>query len=234
VVVADGTLFIRPAEWNEILALIRKVKSLRHHPDDRIRLSIECNTLANHVRIGAKVVLPKRVAQHDDVSMAIRVFFGCEGATDDWRGTEDLKKFRRYNDAWHRFRLVLAGHRHRGAMEDRHRIKGAALALPVEVICRRNGEDFHAREAFLRRDVVDHGDALGIGIRQRSQQHCIDDAEDRTIGADSERQDDDRAQCKPRILAQHAEGILQVLQNIVHSDLLSCAVPRAVSDGQKV
>jgi len=61
VVVADGALFVRPAERNEILALIWKVKLRRHHADDRIRLSVERKILADHMRICAKVVLPKRI-----------------------------------------------------------------------------------------------------------------------------------------------------------------------------
>jgi hypothetical protein len=66
----------------------------------------------------------------------------------------------------------------------------------------------------LRRDVVDHGDAFGIGIRQRSQQHCIDDAEDSGVGADSKRQDDYGPDCEPGILPQYAETVFQILPDV--------------------
>ena len=56
----------------------------------------------------------------------------------------------------------------------------------------------------------------GLRIRQRLQQQRVDDAEDRGVGADAdrERRDDDERQA--RAAAQRADGVAEVLEECRH------------------
>ena len=51
----------------------------------------------------------------------------------------------------------------------------------------------------------------GSPERQRPQQHRVDDAEDRGVGADAEREREDGGRGEAGILAQHAHGVDEVL-----------------------
>ena len=73
------------------------------------------------------------------------------------------------------------------ACTKRHQVERAAALLPVEKI--RAG---HRRVAELRHARVELHEPVGLRVRQRPQQHRVDDAEHRGIGADAERQRDDR------------------------------------------
>src|SRR5262245_39806320 len=50
-----------------------------------------------------------------------------------------------------------------------------------------------------------------IGVRKWVEEHYIDDAEERRVRADAERQRDDGDQAKPGFLHQHADAVMQVL-----------------------
>ena len=60
----------------------------------------------------------------------------------------------------------------------------------------------------------DAHEAVGIRIGKRPQQHAVDDAEDRAIGADAERQRQHHHYCEAGILAQHAPRVAQVAPEI--------------------
>ena len=60
--------------------------------------------------------------------------------------------------------------------------------------------------------MPDGDEALGLMEWQRLQQHAVHHAEDRSIGADPQREGDGRHSCEARLLPQHARGIAQVLE----------------------
>ena len=81
-----------------------------------------------------------------------------------------------------------------GLGERRHRLERGAQALVVLVV-----EVGGPVLAHLQAAVV-HPDArqpLRLAVRQRLQEDVADDAEERDIGADAERQRDDRSAAKP-------------------------------------
>src|SRR5271170_5474296 len=65
-------------------------------------------------------------------------------------------------------------------------------------------------------DAVEHG---GIGHRKRAQQNAVHQRKDGRVGADAERQRDDRHDGEPGRLAQLAQGIAQVLKQGLHTSL---------------
>jgi len=54
-----------------------------------------------------------------------------------------------------------------------------------------------------------------LQVRVRSEHQPIDDAEHRGVGADSKRQRDDHRHREPRRLPQPAQGVLEILAEIV-------------------
>ena len=57
---------------------------------------------------------------------------------------------------------------------------------------------------------------LRLRVRQRPEQHRVNDAEDRGVGADAQRQRDDHRQRVGRILAEYPEGVTEVTRGGVH------------------
>ena len=62
--------------------------------------------------------------------------------------------------------------------------------------------------------MPDPHELVGVRIRQRLDQHGVDDAEDRRGRADAERQREDRSDGEGWLLPQHARGIPQVHPDI--------------------
>src|SRR3990170_6205602 len=65
--------------------------------------------------------------------------------------------------------------------------------------------------------AVDNGDALGVLIRVGLEHHPVDDAEDRGVDANSEREAGDGDGGEPATLAERAPGIAHILKK--HRDL---------------
>jgi len=64
-----------------------------------------------------------------------------------------------------------------------------------------------------------HGDKdkpVSIRIRQRLQQHGVNDAEHHSIRADAERERQDSHRSKARILAKHSRSEFQIVEKIEH------------------
>ena len=58
---------------------------------------------------------------------------------------------------------------------------------------------------------------LGLGERQRLEQHAVHDAEDRAVRADSEREGQDGDGCERRVLGERAEREPNVLCQLIES-----------------
>src|SRR5262249_2700489 len=56
-------------------------------------------------------------------------------------------------------------------------------------------------------------------VRQRAQQHAVDDAEDRRVRADPQAQCQDGNQCEAWFLYQHSRAVAQVLPERLHNSL---------------
>jgi hypothetical protein len=61
-----------------------------------------------------------------------------------------------------------------------------------------------------------HHDAIRIAIRQRPQDHRVDDAENRRVGADAERERQQRDERKARLLDERANREAKVLEEGGH------------------
>ena len=87
-----------------------------------------------------------------------------------------------------------------------------AAVLPVEKICSR--DDVAEPSGRL---LPDEHDAVGIGVRKRSQEHTIDEAEDRAVGPDAEGEREDGDRCEAWIPDERSHAVANVLQQLMHT-----------------
>src|SRR5438128_8970543 len=79
------------------------------------------------------------------------------------------------------------------------------VVSPVEIVRQRNRIILSWSGRF-----VENHDSVSVWIRQRSQQHCIDDAEDSGVSADPERKRDDDDGGKRRVFDELPERETQI------------------------
>ena len=91
--------------------------------------------------------------------------------------------------------------------KDRHALEGFRLALPVEEVQIRNR---HLLE--LRRLLVNAHQLFRLWIRQRLDQHRIDDAKDGRVRANAERQGQQRDDRNHSPFEQHPHRVAQVFR----------------------
>jgi len=68
----------------------------------------------------------------------------------------------------------------------------------------------------IRHEQVDHHQLVRLREGQRLQQQCVDEGEDRGVGADAEGERDDRDQGEDRRLDERANRVANVLSNGLH------------------
>ena len=83
------------------------------------------------------------------------------------------------------------------------------MRLPVEIDAARDGVLIAVFEAF-----EDFDEAIGRGIRQRAQQHGVERAEDRGVGADPEREREDGDGREAGAAAEQAKADHRVLLDL--------------------
>ena len=195
----------------------REIETWRHHSDDRRRSAVQRDRLAEDVRVGGEPALPHAVAQHDHVVLARRVFFGPEASSQRRADLQQLEHIPGHRRVREPLGPAGVGERRAAARVGRDPLEHGVLLAPVQ---ERRGRDREA--AVLRHDLVDAHQRFRIGIRQRPEEHAVDDAEHRAGGADPERQRQDRDRGEPRALGQLADRIPRVPQHVsehMHSSL---------------
>jgi hypothetical protein len=88
-------------------------------------------------------------------------------------------------------------------------LEGLLLRAPVQKV--RIG-DTEPLAALRRHRFVQQHQPFGLSIRQRTQQHAVNDAEDRCISADAKRECEDGNQREDWIFQQHSPAKAQVLK----------------------
>ena len=159
-------------------------------PTTRLRLAVEADLAARRSRDRA----PNRVFQNSWLRTMTRRSAGrrprrVKPRPRSGRAPSTEKKSAR--DPRRRHRLGLADPGQVQAREPMIAIfsKTVVLLLPVEVVGRRDRERLHARESARRRRVPHADEPVGLGVGERLEQDGVDDAEDRGVGADAQRED---------------------------------------------
>ena len=183
----------------------------RNHADDRIIAGAERNLCPDDARIGTESPLPEAAANDHHGRCAGNVLLPEEIAAQYGVDAEDTEEIRGYH-----FRAEVLG---LPATREvivlppvcGHAVKAVALGLPVHEVRVR-----HRHTGEIGRAFPDLHQAFGIAVRQRLQEHAVDHAEDRCVGADAERQGNHRDSGEGRIRCQSANGVTNILRESRH------------------
>ena len=158
--------------------------------------------------VAAEARLPDAVGQdHVLVGVRLRLVLG-EAAAEERLAPERGEERRRDRERPQLLRLAALGQVDAAAGEQRRVLDRGRLGLAIEVVGNR---DAGLRQPHQRIGVPDEDQPVGVRIRQRPQERLVEQAEDRGVGADPERQGQDRDQGEDRLLAKRAEGVADVL-----------------------
>ena len=188
------------------LKLIQRERGcgLGQDADDDVRRAIERQCLTEHRRIAIETLLPHRMADQDDVLAAGRIFGWREIATDRRLQAQCRQQRRRGLEANELFRIAAAGQRERVAYRQREIAEHLLLLLHGEVA--RIGEaDARQVLRLVRRAQSD--EPVRFAIRQRTQKDRVDDAEERDVRADAEREAEDGDQREAGRLEQLTDRV---------------------------
>ena len=165
------------------------------------------------MRVGAEAPAPQRVRQESDGPCPGTVFLGEEFPPEERLNAEDGEEVAADSTAQDAlghpvFREVQAGSE---VVEDREMFEDVGVLAPEEEP--RNGELLRALPGELARGLHH---ATGLGERQRPEKQAVDDAPDRGVRADGERQSENGDDREPGTLRQTPGRLPEVLDENVH------------------
>ncbi len=150
------------------------------HANDGIRFAVQPHLLADDAEVAAETFLPQPMGHDDHVISTWLSFLGQKISPQQQRDSLQVEEARRGYPRLHRLGVASYGQTEGAFAPGDHILKDRVLAFPVQVIASGNG-------IVVAVDFRPHHDQLvGIWIRQGRKERGIDDAEDGSIGADSE------------------------------------------------
>ena len=183
------------------------------HSRHRDRVPVERDRPADDVRVRVEQPLPQAVAQNRDGRLAGLVLIRRQQAAQQRPGPEHPQQARLRAHSVDQFRLLPPGQREAPGLRQRHLFERVVLVLYVDVLARRRPV---AEDSDSRRVQPNRGQPPRLGVGQGTEQQRVHHAEHRRVRSDSDRQRCRDHQRHHRILAQHAQGITQILQGRVH------------------
>ena len=149
------------------------------------------------------------MVDHDDVIFAGLVFAVGEGASERGLDPEHPEERRRHTRRRDALGLPASSEAHRHATDERHLLERPRVPPPLGEMHRVHRDHWcDVREA--RHHLVYGVQPRGVAIGERPEQHVIDDAEDRRVGADAQGKRGDGDQREGRALPQRAAAEAQV------------------------
>ena len=186
--------------------------------DDRGRARAETDGPADHRRIALERRHPEAVREHDGSSRVRAIIAGVDEAS-QYRTQSHHIEIRAADDAGPDLvRLAQSDHRERDHGEianSRDRFEPGAELLNLR----------HRKRGVLDPDsrcaLADVDEAVLVAVDERPQQHAADDAEDRRIRADAERERQDDGQREPFGAQKRTQSEFEIGKK-GHRDLRVC------------
>ena len=171
-----------------------------------------------------KLFLPKIITENDFESArsATSLFILARKITTEaWVYFEHVEKLRARFDPAHAYCPLLTGKRSDPIAVNRHARQCSVLLSKVEEIGIGKRPQLARRYAVARTSHPESHQLFRIRKRQRLEQESVDDAEDRGVCPDAERERDDRNRRERRVLNQ----LPQREAEIVHENFIQFATP---------
>ena len=183
--------------------LDRELESLRHHSDDGVGTTIQHQDAADHIFRAIELALPKSVGQDDleSAGAAARLFIRAhEAAAGDRLDAEDVEEFRAYFLSVEAVRFASVHQRQLAVAVNRDVLEAAVLFPEIEEIRVAHRRKFGRRSRLVEIDAADSHQLVRRRKRKRFQEDGVDDAEDRRVRADAEREGEDGDDGERRVL----------------------------------
>jgi hypothetical protein len=178
------------------------------HADDLGFLHRQIECLADGRRIGSEDTLPVGMGEHHHRRRALRFVRRDERPSDERLRAEHREEVRRDETAGRAVRVAAPEDVERPVAEFDELIDRLRLRSVVGHFRKRKIRILDARG---RLRLPQMHDAVGLGIRQRAQDHTVDDAEDGGVGADAEAQRQHERAGEPRHADQIPDGDADVV-----------------------
>ena len=165
-----------------------ELKARRHDPRHDVGLIVEAERSADHVRIGSEAARPGAGAQQN-LPLASRLAARLvEEAAQGGGHAQCVESARRDLDARDALGLDAVGDRESAVAPDAERGKALRALPPIE---ERQARDIDAFLSFSAVALPECDQARRFRERQWTEQHGVDDRENRRVDADSDGQRDD-------------------------------------------
>jgi hypothetical protein len=193
--------------------LVVDVVAGRHDADDARRGAVDRNDGADS-RVGAaKVALPRRVRNDGDVFRAWPRIVPGEMPATQRRHADGGHQFGRHQHRGHAPRALGRTEIRGGDAIPADILKGAGPLLELGPFRQRHPEPV---EVQFRERARDELELLGMRIRQWLEQDAVDDAENRGIRADAERQRQDGQRGIARASGKRPECVQHIVPESLH------------------
>ena len=199
-----GLIPIEPQRRDHRRRTIHEAERVGHHADDVARSPVKDDAPPDHAAIRTELRSPVTGHEDDRFGAARRVVLRRKRAAEHGRDAERPQRSVGRLNRPHFFRLAGAGDA---------RCAGPPQADAIERLCLVSVREHQER----RRTGVLQAESWGVviqrdklfrpRIRQRLEQHTVDDAEHRRVGSDAEREGEHRDAGKHGDLPQAAEGV---------------------------
>ena len=185
-----------------------KAERGRGDADNLPQLGPDADAAPDDVGVGTEVALPGLVADHGDRRGALPRVGGGQLATERRRHAQRLEEAGRRRERRHaqRFAVTIEG-RLPGTVPD-ERLDRRLAPSEVHVVANR---DELFGDAGLSVAVIQDEQVLCVGVRQRPEQHRLDDGKDRDVRANAQSQRQDDRCAESRLANDHPERVTNVM-----------------------
>src|SRR5438034_6609321 len=197
----------------------REAKLRRHNADHRVGLAVQRDRLPGDIRIAAKTPLPHWIAEHEDAVVAGLQVFGLKRASHERFDAKNLEHPLAKPDAGNGLGPVAARQRSTPSLRGSHPLETPALGAPVQKVRRRG------RVPAM---VQNRDDAFRLAVSEGLEQHAANDAENRSVRPNAERQRQHRDRGEARASGQHPQTVTSVLNDGPHHSSLLVSEKRFV------
>ena len=210
-------LLLREGQWypdTSIGVVHRKPRG--HDADDLERLAVDAKITADDRWVGPIHLLPELGAEDAPLFVADLPFVVDEEPAQHRLDAHQTEEGWRDPVAGHLLRAAFAADREPGSLIERLFLEDVHRLQPVVVVRHCCGAASRVATSCTWIRVVHHQDAVRFWHRDRLEEDRIDDAEDRNVPADAERQrqEDDRGEAP--VLPEQPGREFQILQERAH------------------
>src|SRR6185503_13562732 len=189
------------------VTLRRVLRNRRQDADHGVRSIVHSEDGAHDISITVVTALPVFVAEHEHGVTTWLFVIWNEGSAEEWFHAEHVEEVCGDYTGLHPFRLVAAVEYEAHGMMLDHLHRFVLIAIILELLTG-EAKTVSVVETSL---LIHHDETVSVFVGEWSQQHTVNHAEDRGVGADAQRQSNYGGECKPRIPAQDPQTKLNIL-----------------------